>query len=325
MEVERIRRRVEEIDRILSKGEGDLQSLLRERGILEAELERLEKLEKLEREISELEEILKGDDEELKEMANEELSKLREKREKLISRVKEKSSCIVEIRAGVGGEEAALFAGDILRMYSKYAEKKGWTIKEVEIKRTDLGGVKEAVFIVEGDEAFETFSKEAGVHRVQRIPVTEASGRIHTSTATIAVLEEPDEVEVKIDTKDLKIETSRASGPGGQYVNMTDTAVRITHIPTGIVVTCQDERSQYMNKMKALRVLRARLLNLAKKEQEEKIAKSRKKQIGTASRSEKARTYNFMQNRVTDHRLGVTIYRLKDIMDGNLELIHEKG
>ncbi len=234
-----------------------------------------------------------------------------------------KDTCIVEIRAGVGGEEASLFASDLFRMYLKFAEKRGWRTKVIYERRSSLGGIKEISAIFEGKNVYDVMRWEAGVHRVQRVPITESSGRIHTSTATVAVLEEPNEVDVKIDPNELIIETFRASGPGGQHVNKTDSAVRVRHVPTGIVITCQDERSQHMNKEKALRLLRARLFQMKKEETERKIALERKQQIGTGERSEKLRTYNFMQNRVTDHRLGVTIYRLDDILDGNLDLIYQ--
>ncbi len=230
----------------------------------------------------------------------------------------------LEIRAGTGGEEAALFAGDLLRMYLRYAESKGWDTEILDESKSDLGGYKEVIVRIKGKNSGTCMKYERGVHRVQRIPVTESGGRIHTSTATVAVLPEIKDVDVFIDPKDIRIDTYRASGAGGQYVNKTESAIRITHIPTGIVVTCQSERSQHQNKEKAMMVLRAKLYELARKEQEEKLSSQRKSQVGTGERSEKIRTYNFPQNRVTDHRINLTIYNLQAVIDGNLDLIIPK-
>jgi len=230
----------------------------------------------------------------------------------------------LEIRAGTGGEEAALFAGDLLRMYLRYAESKGWDAEILDESKSDLGGYKEVIVRIKGKNSGTYMKYERGVHRVQRIPVTESGGRIHTSTATVAVLPEIKDVDVFIDPKDIRIDTYRASGAGGQYVNKTESAIRITHIPTGIVVTCQSERSQHQNKEKAMMVLRAKLYELARKEQEEKLSSQRKSQVGTGERSEKIRTYNFPQNRVTDHRINLTIYNLQAVIDGNLDLIIPK-
>ncbi|MCX7654265.1 MAG: peptide chain release factor 1 [Fervidobacterium sp.] len=230
----------------------------------------------------------------------------------------------LEIRAGTGGEEAALFAGDLLRMYLRYAEIKGWVTEIIDESKSDLGGYKEVVVRIRGKNCGTYMKYERGVHRVQRIPVTESGGRIHTSTATVAVLPEMKDVDVYIDPKDIRIDTYRASGAGGQYVNKTESAIRITHIPTGIVVTCQSERSQHQNKEKALMVLRAKLYELARKEQDEKLSFQRKTQIGSGERSEKIRTYNFPQNRVTDHRINLTIYNLQAVLDGDLDLIIPK-
>ncbi|WP_457600682.1 peptide chain release factor 1, partial [Hydrogenivirga sp.] len=226
---------------------------------------------------------------------------------------------ILEIRAGTGGEEAALFVADLLRMYQKYAEEKGWKFSILSANKTGLGGYKEVIALIEGEGAYSRLKYESGVHRVQRIPVTESGGRIHTSTATVAVLPEADETDVEINPQELKIETFRASGAGGQYVNTTETAVRITHIPTGIVVSCQDERSQFQNKQKALKILRAKLKDFYEKKKREEIAKERKEQVGTGERSEKIRTYNFPQNRVTDHRINLTLYKLQDVLEGKLD------
>ncbi|MBI5873919.1 MAG: peptide chain release factor 1 [Candidatus Omnitrophica bacterium] len=228
-------------------------------------------------------------------------------------------NCMVEIRGGTGGQEASLFAADLYRMYTKYAASKGWTVELMEINPTDLGGIKEVVFSVRGREAYKRLKYESGVHRVQRVPTTEASGRIHTSAATVAVLFEPEETDLVIDQKDLKIDVYRSSGHGGQSVNTTDSAVRITHLPTGLVVTCQDERSQLKNKIKAMRVLRTRLLDdMISKKQIER-SEMRKSQVGTGDRSEKIRTYNFPDRRVTDHRIGFTSHALEQILEGDLD------
>ncbi|MGQ9700368.1 MAG: peptide chain release factor 1 [Candidatus Bipolaricaulaceae bacterium] len=232
-------------------------------------------------------------------------------------------NAIVEIRAGAGGEEAALFAADLFRMYAKYAEKKGFQMRIMDSHPTPLGGYKEIVFLVEGPGAYGLFRYESGVHRVQRVPETEASGRIHTSTATVAVLPEAAEVEVDLNPADLRVETFRSSGPGGQHMQKNETAVRIIHIPTGIVVTCQEERSQHRNKELALRLLRAKLRELEEQKKEADLREKRRRQIGTGERSEKIRTYNFPQNRVTDHRIDLTIYRLEDILEGDLDLLVE--
>jgi peptide chain release factor 1 len=268
------------------------------------------------------------EDDELRQLIKEEIKLLEEKIERLEKELpllllpkdpNDEKNVIVEIRAGAGGEEAALFAADLMRMYQRYAERKGWKVEVLDIHETGLGGVKEVVLRVEGKGAYSRLKYESGVHRVQRVPVTEASGRIHTSTATVAILPEVDEIEVEIRPEDLKIETMRASGHGGQHVNRTESAVRITHIPTGIVVSCQNERSQHQNKAIALKILRAKLYELYQREQQEKIQKQRRSQVGTGERSEKIRTYNFPQNRVTDHRIGLTVYNLPEVLDGDLD------
>jgi len=228
---------------------------------------------------------------------------------------------IVEIRAGTGGDEAALFAADLLRMYSRYAEDRGWKVEMVTLSEGNVGGVKEATFRVHGSEAYGRLRYESGVHRVQRVPATEAQGRIHTSAATVAVLPEAEEVDIKIEEKDLKIDVFRSSGPGGQSVNTTDSAVRITHVPTGQVVQCQDQKSQLQNKLRALEVLRARLLDRMIAEQEAARSRDRRAMVGTGDRSAKIRTYNFPQNRVTDHRINLTLYRLDEILEGELDEI----
>ncbi len=243
-------------------------------------------------------------------------------REFLIPRdPRDDKSLVLEIRAGTGGDEAGLFAGELFRLYVKYAEKKGFKVDTVEAFETGIGGYKNIVALIEGNGAYSHFKYEAGVHRVQRVPVTEASGRIHTSTVTVAVMPEVDEVDVQIDPKDLRIDTFCSSGAGGQSVNTTYSAVRITHLPTGVVVTCQDERSQLKNRAKAMRTLRARIVEAEREKQEVEIAQNRKSQVGTGERSEKIRTYNFPQNRVTDHRVGMTLHKLELVMEGDLDEI----
>lgn len=289
--------------------------------------------QKLERELEEERALLKVEkDPEMRSFLEEDMTRLRDAIDKLAGEIKimllprdprDEKDTLVEIRAGTGGEEAALFVADLFRMYSRYAERQGWKIEVMSANPTELGGFKEIIFAVEGKGAYSKFKFESGVHRVQRIPITEAGGRIHTSTATVAVLPEADEVEVEIKPEELRIDVYRSSGHGGQSVNTTDSAVRVTHIPTGMVVTCQDEKSQHKNKAKALRILRARLLELERKTQKEEIDRERKTQIGTGERSERIRTYNFPQNRVTDHRINLTLYRLESVLEGDLEEIIE--
>jgi peptide chain release factor 1 len=230
-------------------------------------------------------------------------------------------NCIVEIRAAAGGEESAIFAADLFRMYTKYTENKKLKVEVLSSRTSDLSGLKEIIFSVEGDNAFRYFRFESGVHRVQRVPVTEASGRLHTSTATIAVLPEPTEIDLKIDPQDLKIDVFRAGGHGGQHVNVTDSAVRITHIPTGVVVSCQDERSQLKNKVRAMKILRARILEIKTAEKHKRLGDQRRSQIGTGERSEKIRTYNYPQNCVTDHRISFSVHNLAEILEGELDLV----
>jgi len=266
-------------------------------------------------------------DEEFKKLISEELEKLKEKKSNLEIELKEimfpkdphdKKNCIVEIRAGAGGDEAALFAGDLFRMYSRFTENNGWKTEVMSSSPTGIGGFKEIIFGITGKDVYGKLKHESGVHRVQRVPLTESSGRIHTSTVTVAILPEAEEVELEISVNDLKIDRFRSTGPGGQSVNTTDSAIRITHVPTGMVVTCQDEKSQHKNKDKALKILRARLLDMAEREKHEELALKRKNQVGTGDRSERIRTYNFPQNRITDHRIGLNLHNLEEVLEGNL-------
>lgn len=274
--------------------------------------------------------LVEEEDEEFRQMLADEIPQLQEKKASLEQELRilllpqdpnDEKSVIMEIRAGTGGEEAALFAGDLFRMYSRYAEEQGWKIEIMDTHYTDIGGIKEIVFVVDGRGAYSKLKFESGVHRVQRIPVTESGGRIHTSAATVAVLPEAEEVEVAIDPNDLRIDVYCSSGPGGQSVNTTQSAVRITHVPTGEVVTCQDEKSQHKNKAKALRVLRARLKELLEEEKNAEMAGTRKNQVGSGDRSERIRTYNFPQGRVSDHRINLTLHRLESVLEGRLEEI----
>jgi peptide chain release factor 1 len=333
-----VRKKFEALTEALAEPENSgnpkrLAEIGRERGRLEAILEVGTRYERLLRQSEEAEQIIKeGRDKDLVELARADLEEAKgafpaaeEEFRRLLIPVDERDhrDVIVEIRAGTGGGEASLFAADLYRMYTRYTESMGWKHQILESNPTELGGFKEIIFSVEGEGAYRHLKYESGVHRVQRVPETEASGRIHTSAATVAILPEADEVEIKIDPGDLKIDVMRASGPGGQSVNTTDSAVRVTHLPTGLVVRCQDEKSQHKNKARALQILRARLYDRKIEEEQKKVAAERKSQVGTGDRSAKIRTYNFPQGRVTDHRIGLTLHKLDRILDGELDELVE--
>ncbi len=336
--LEAVERRYEELtallaDPVVAADLARLRSLSQEREELEPIVETFRRYRTVSRQREEAQQLLEtAEEEELAALAREELERLTEEQERLEQELlrqllprdpNDEKNVIVEIRAGAGGEEAALFAADLFRMYTRYAERKGWATELLSANETGLGGFKEVIFMIRGRGAYSRLKYESGVHRVQRIPITEASGRIHTSTATVAVLPEMDEVEVQIDPKDLIIETFRAGTAGGQHMQKNETAVRITHVPTGIVVSCQDERSQFQNKQRALAILRARLYELERRKREAEVREARRSQVGTAERAEKIRTYNFPQNRVTDHRIHLTLYRLQEVLDGDLDPLIE--
>lgn len=309
----------------------EYRKLMKEHSELEELVAKYGEYKKVTGDIEEARELLDGKlDDDFREMVKAEFQEAEERLEKIKGELKilllpkdpnDDRSVIVEIRGGAGGEEAALFAGVLFRMYSRYAERRRWRTEIMDSNPTELGGFKEIVFSIEARGAFSRLKFESGVHRVQRVPSTEASGRIHTSTVTVAVLPEVDDVEVDINPSDLQIDTYRASGAGGQHINKTESAIRITYVPSGIVVACQDERSQHKNKDKAMKVLRSKLFNLALEQQNSEVAQARKSQVGTGDRSERIRTYNYPQGRVTDHRIGLTLYKIEEVLDGDMDEI----
>lgn len=327
--------RMDEISKLMSSPDvvtdaRRLQSLGREQATLAPIIDRGQALAEVERQLEDNRVLLGEEDPELRQLAEEEIRTLEERREQLAANLLEllrprdpndERDVIMEIRAGTGGDEAALFAGDLLRMYLRYAEARRWKTEMLSTSETDIGGLREVILEIAGRGAYSRLKFESGVHRVQRVPVTEASGRIHTSTATVAVLPEAEEIDVQISDEDLRIDVYRSTGHGGQSVNTTDSAVRVTHLPTGMVVTCQDEKSQLKNKTKALAVLRSRLYQMQQEQQHSQEAEMRRSQVGTGERAEKIRTYNFRENRVTDHRVGLTLYNLEQIMQGALDLL----
>jgi peptide chain release factor 1 len=334
--LEKVEERYKELEKQLSDPEivndhNKMREVAKEHSELESIVRKFHKYQKVNEDLEEAHELLEiGDDKELRQLAKMELE---EKKEIKLEMEKElqmmlipkdenaEKNIIMEIRAGTGGDEAALFAAELFRMYTKYAESKGWKIDVMNSNPTGMGGMKEIIFLIEGDSVYSQLKYESGAHRVQRVPETESSGRIHTSAVTVAVLPEAEDVEVDINQNELKIDVYRSSGPGGQSVNTTDSAVRITHLPTGLVVTCQDEKSQHKNKAKAFKVLRARLLEMKQQEQQQELAQTRKSQVGSGDRSDKIRTYNFPQSRVTDHRINLTLYKLQNVLEGDLEEI----
>ncbi len=337
--LELIEKRYEELEQLLSdprviEKREEWMNLSKEMASISPVVELYRRLKRINQELGEAEELLaQGEDADMEDYFKKEIEELNREKEKLESDLKEEllpkdpyddKNVFIEIRAGTGGEEAALFAADLLKMYSRYAEQKNYRAEIVESHPTDIGGYKEVILGIEGKGAYSRMKFESGVHRVQRIPSTESGGRIHTSAATVAVLPEVEDVEVEINPQDLRIDTFCATGPGGQSVNTTQSAIRITHLPTGLVVSCQDEKSQLQNKEKALRILRSRLLDKYISEQTAEVAEARKTMVGSGDRSERIRTYNFPQNRVTDHRIGLTLHKLELVLNGDLDEIIEE-
>jgi len=332
--LEQIDKRYQELEQQIATPEvasdpQQLQKLAQERASIEDVVTRYRKYKKASKELEDVKSMhITGLDDEMTALVKQEIENLESQLDHLLGELKlallprdanDKRDIIMEIRAGAGGDEAGLFAADLFRMYSRYAQTKGWGVDIITANESGIGGFKEIIFEIKGKGAFSRLKYERGVHRVQRVPVTESSGRIHTSTATVAVLPEAEEVEVSIDPDDLRIDIFHSSGAGGQNVNKVATAVRITHLPTGMVVACQDERSQLRNKTKAMSVLRARLLDIERRKQEEEITKQRRSQVGTGDRAEKIRTYNFPQDRITDHRIGLTLHNLNQVLEGDFD------
>lgn len=336
--LEGVEERFQEIENLLGdpdiiKDQATYQKHVREHAELNKIVTVYRAYKKIMADIEESQALLHDGDADIKELARDELAELRRRQDELEQDLRlrllpkdpnDEKNVVLEIRAGTGGEEAALFAADLFRMYGRYAESRNWKIEILTHHPTGVGGLKEVIAMVQGRGAYSALKYESGTHRVQRVPTTETQGRIHTSAVTVAVLPEAEDVEVEIDPSDLKVDVFRSSGPGGQSVNTTDSAVRITHLPSGLVVTCQDEKSQLKNKNKALKVLRARLLDQMTSEQDEERSQQRKNQVGSGDRSQRIRTYNYPQGRVTDHRIGLTLYRLESILQGNIhEIVQE--
>ena len=331
--LELVEKRFGELEEALAQGDlyADPEKaarLLKEQKELTPVVEAYRAYRRTQKDMEDAQELMHSEEGEMRELAQAEFEESKDRLEELEQQIRllllpkdenDDKNVIVEIRGGVGGEEAALFAHSLFRMYSMYAERKRYTVEVLSSNETELGGIKEISFLIEGDGVYSRLKFESGVHRVQRVPDTESQGRIHTSTVTVAVLPEAEEVEVDINPADLQIDTFRSGGAGGQHVNKTESAIRITHLPTGVVVECQDERSQFKNKDRAMMILRSRLYERMQQEQQDKIASQRRMQVGTGDRSERIRTYNFPQGRLTDHRIGLTIYRLEDVMNGNLD------
>ena len=333
--LEEVADRFREVEGLLSdptvvKDQVRYRALTKEHAVLVDVVNCYERYERIRGEIAGSQELLKDPDADVREMANAEVAELEAEQSELEAQLKvmllpkdpnDLRNVILEVRAGTGGDEAALFAGDLFRMYCRYADRQGWKVELLNTAEAEVGGYKEVIALVSGKGVFSRFKYESGTHRVQRVPETEAQGRIHTSACTVAVMPEADDVEVDIDPSDLRIDVYRASGAGGQHVNKTESAVRITHIPTGVVVACQDEKSQHKNKARAMKVLQSRILDAMQAEQHAKMAADRKSQVGSGDRSERIRTYNFPQGRCTDHRIGLTLYKLEAIMQGDLDEI----